>query len=120
MDDLREPREGRDLHQVGESLRETLERLKPSTESFLPEAAVEVQRWLASFSRSHLQHLIVAAAIQLAARAPGDTTPDSYLDEALPALRRMGMSEAWLLKVKPEILRLTDGARDDASAPEDD
>lgn len=95
---------------VGGPLRESLLASPAPAGAFLPESVLEMQRFLAPFSDGDLHHLVVAAAVQLAARAPGLTTPDEVLRSVLPHLQRLGSAAEWLERVKPEVQRLVEEA----------
>lgn len=103
---------------MGEAMRETLERLRPSEDSFLPAAAVELQRWLALFSRDDLQHLLIGGAVQLASRDALTVSPDEVVTALLPHARQLS-GEGWG-KLADEVVRLSNAARVAAEPPADD
>lgn len=103
---------------MGEAMRATLERLRPSEDSFLPAAVVELQRWLALFSRDDLQHLLIGGAVQLASRDALTVTPDDVVTALMPHARQLS-GESWGTKLADEVVRISNAARVAAEPPPD-
>lgn len=104
--------ESPDISSLGATLRQQMERLQVGPESFLPTAAVEMQKTLAILDDDQLMHVIVGAAIQLAARDLGPVRPTDVLARALEKSQSAFTAENWIEKLAPEVRRLSHAARE--------
>jgi hypothetical protein len=110
--DEEQEEQGHEMSALGATLKAHLARMEVGPESFLPVAAVEMQRTLAVLDDDELMHVIVGGAIQIAARDLGTLSPVDVLEKAVDKSRSSFRREHWLDKLAPEVRRISTAARE--------
>jgi hypothetical protein len=108
---VEEPR-SLEMSSLGATLKAQMARMEVGPESFLPIAAVEMQRTLAVLDDDELMHVIVGGAVQIASRDLGTVSPPDVLEKALDKARSAFKREHWLERLGPEVRRISTAARE--------